>query len=164
MALRYSRRCFFFFFESAGGCLLISALTPLVPPALPLLSSCIANGFTILLELLESVFLYVVVFVCLRRRRVELFEELCEHIRNVPSVVLVVASLVLSVCCGLSCIQFCWVVFLFLRSRKLLSVCAMLSSFVFERACLVRDHLACVHLYVCVFVRCCVAFFYGSPW
>ena len=35
-----------FFFESSGGCLLISALTPLVPPALFLLSSFIANGFT----------------------------------------------------------------------------------------------------------------------
>ena len=153
-----------FFLNLLVGCLLSSALTPLVSPALPLLSSCIANGFTTLLELLESVFLYVFVFVCLRRRRVELFEELCEHIRSVPSVVLVVASLVLRVCCGLSCIQFCWVVFLFCGPGSCsVSVRCCLPSFSNVRVLFVIILLVSIFTCVYVFVRCCVAFLYGSP-
>ena len=145
--------------------LIISALTPLVSAALPLLE--LVDGVVEFLHrerlhcvLVLLVLVLVFVFLCLRRRRAELLVELCEHVHNVLSVICVAASFILHVCDEdflASGFDRCFV----LESAAIAQdVCDAVSSlFVFDRAYLVLDHFACVMSRLSVFVLCCVAFF-----
>ena len=110
------------------------------------LSSCIVNDFIVLVLLF-----FVLVFVFVRHRwRVKLLAELCEHVRNVLWTFL---SLV-----------FMDDVF-FESAEGAQDVRDVVSSFfVFDRACFVVDHLACVMFCLSVFMWGCVAFSYGSVW
>ena len=143
--------------------LIISALTPLVSAALPLL--VLVDGVVEFLHreqlhrvLMLLVLVLVFVFVCLRRRRAELL--VCEHVHNVLSVICVAASFILHVCDEdllASGFDGCYV----LESAAVAQdVCDAPSSFfVLDRAYLVLDHFACVMSRLSVFVLCCVAFF-----
>ena len=102
MALLYSRG-WCFFLNLVVEHLILSALTPLVSAALPLL--VLVDGVVEFLHrerlhrvLMLLVLVLVFVFVRLRRSRAELLVELCEHVHNVLSVICVAASFILHVC------------------------------------------------------------------